>query len=137
MSERATAYRIAPQATAPAPGAELAVRPKVLRRPAHFNAKAAPLAGPGESAAPVLVSLPFQPVLPQPEKPVPAFRAWQDDGKFAITLLALVILVNLAVSAWLAAISPDKAIAPTAPVASVAAPAVHVLDTSARDISEQ
>ena len=131
MSERATAYNLAPQATTPTPGNELAVRPKVLRRPAHFNAKASIVE---PASAPILV--PFQPVPPAAEKTAPAFRAWQDDGKFAITLLTLVILVNIAVSAWLAAISPEKAVtAQSAPIA--AAPAVHVLDSSTRDISEQ
>lgn len=133
MSERATAYSIPPQATTPSPGNELAVRPKVLRRPAHFNAKTTMI----ESPAPVLVPVQF--MQHTAEKPTPVFRAWQDDGKFAVTLLGIIIVVNLLVSTWLAAISPAKTVATSAaPVtAAASASSVHVLDTNVRDISEQ
>jgi hypothetical protein len=130
VSERAAAYNLPPQATTPTAGTELAVRPKVLRRPAHFNAKANPIASP----APVLV--PMQSVPQAMEKSAPAFRAWQDDGKFAITLLALVILVNVIVSTWLAAITPEKPVAASA-ISTPAAEPVQTLDSTPRDISEQ
>ncbi len=129
MSERATVYSIPPHANA----SEFAVRPKVLRRPAHFQSSLT------ESPAPVFIPL-QQHVAINAEKPAPPFRAWQDDGRFAITLLALVIGVNLLVSAWLAAISPLP-LKPTATTTSnnttlTGAP-IHVLDTNAREISEQ
>lgn len=135
MNERATAYKIPPQAAASA-GAELAVRPKVLRRPAHFNTKTA-------IEAPVPVLLPLHTATSQAaEKPSPAaFRAWQDDGKFAITLLAIVIVVNLVVSAWLSAISPAKPMVAQVPLVEAPVDAATLLvpvpDNSARDISEQ
>ena len=134
MSERATAYKVLPPATPSAAGGELMVRPKVLRRPAHFGARSTI-----ESPTPILI--PLQQEQHPAEKPEPAFRAWQDDGKFAITLLAFIIVVNVVVSAWLSAISPVKPVSAQASATTAHAPAanaaVHVLDTSARDISEQ
>lgn len=128
MSERATAFNLSSTGTPPA-GNELAVRPKVLRRPAHFGAK------PIESPVPVLLPLQSSEFNEQPLASTPA-RAWQDDGKFAITLLGLVILVNIIVSAWLSAISPAKPTHAT-DAAPTAENPVHVLDTPTRDISEQ
>lgn len=128
MSDRATAYSIPPQSVSPSVGNELAVRPKVLRRPAHFSAQSLI-----ETPEPVLVPLQYTHDEP---KHSPTLRAWQDDGKFAITLLALVIVVNLIVSAWLSAISPISAT--TKPTLIDTAPAgVHILDKRPRDISEQ
>ena len=134
MSERATAYKI-PTPTAHPSGGELAVRPKVLRRPAHFGARNPVI----ESPAPILIPLQIEEA--PTEKAAPAFRAWQDDGKFAITLLAFVIVINLVVSAWLSAISPAKPAPASASTATTHAPAanaaIHVLDSNARDISDQ
>jgi hypothetical protein len=128
VSDRATAYSIPPQSASASTGNELAVRPKVLRRPAHFSAR--PLI---EAPTPALI--PLQHTYTE-QKLTPAFRAWQDDGKFAITLLALVIVVNLVVSAWLSAISPSPAAVKSTLIDTTPA-TVHVLDSHPRAISEQ
>lgn len=128
MSDHATAYSIPQQPVSPPAGNELAVRPKVLRRPAHFSAQSL-----AEAPEPVLISLQHTHA---EQKHTPAFRAWQDDGKFAITLLALVIVVNLVVSTWLSAISPASTTETSTSLDTTPA-AVHVLDSRARDISEQ
>ena len=106
MSERATAHTITMQpATAREPGTDMAVRPKVLRRPSHFGVQST-------IAAPMPT---FVPVLTHPATEAnaePVSRAWQDDGRFAAALLAIIIVVNLILSTWLSAISPT----PPAPV---------------------
>lgn len=51
----------------------------------------------------------------------PAARHWQDDGRFAVALLVIVIAVNLLVTAWLGSMQPD-APAPAPGSAAVASP---------------
>ena len=63
-------------------------------------------------------------------------RAWQDDGRFAITLLAVVVVVNTALAMWLGTptTTPREIIVkqrlttePTAPEAATTAPRVNIL----------
>ena len=52
-------------------------------------------------------------------------KAWQDDGRFAIALVLLLIALNLLVSVWLA---PVLTIQPVAAPIPQAAPAVTILN---------
>ncbi|MDX2095700.1 MAG: hypothetical protein SFW64_07175 [Alphaproteobacteria bacterium] len=119
----------------PTPGAaEPSVRPKVLRRPAQFARSAA---APTDIRLDERRSKAVPAAAPPPTPVAPALPQWQDDGHFAIALLAIIIAVNVAVSLWLApgsAQAPDAA-APVALPAAGAAPAVHVLDALADDPS--
>ena len=130
MIERAASYTLphVPQT------GDAGVRPKVMRRPAQFANKA-------------ITTQPLPTLLTQADgadntKAIPHARAWQDDGRFAITLLAIVIIINIAVSAWLSALDP----APISPTTSIplisSAPSelkiVHILDDdAATDSSNQ
>lgn len=51
------------------------------------------------------------PMRDTPASPVTPFttRHWQDDGRFAVALLAIVIIVNVVVSVWLARMAPTQA----------------------------
>ncbi len=82
-----------------------------MRRPAQFS-----------GAAPLEPSLAVLPSAPATAKTIPA-RGWQDDGKFAVTLLALVIFVNLLLTFWLTAITPKPVIV-APPAATHAMPRV-------------
>ena len=69
---------------------EAVSRPKVMRRPATF------------SAPNHLEPLPSEPVNLAPrvghgQAPTPS-RAWQDDGRFGVALLTLILLINIALA---------------------------------------
>ncbi|MFZ4541872.1 MAG: hypothetical protein ACOYNL_08730 [Rickettsiales bacterium] len=72
---------------------ESMARPKVLRRPAQFS----------KTYIPSRLPTPIAPNLaaPDPAPVAPIQRLWQDDGRFAITLFIIVVLVNVAVTSWL------------------------------------
>lgn len=129
MSERAASY------TPPLPvpqAADGSVRPKVMRRPAQFASKALP--------AQPLPALLTQTDAAEPTKTALHTRAWQDDGRFAITLLAIVILINVVVSAWLSAIAPTATPTAAIPLISSAPDElkiVHILDDAAAAGSNQ
>jgi len=77
---------------------EVTNRPKVMRRPANF------------SAATASRPMPFEP-LPADLLPTPpthaAARSWQDDGRFGLAMLVVVMMVNLLLT--LAFSSPQAA----------------------------
>ncbi len=110
------APKLNPELTTEAPA-----RPKVLRRPPHLMpahpkpaaAKPAPM-----MAAPTLVLT--EAALEEPDADdAPATAAaptWHDDRRFTFILLAIVILINVAVVAWLSMIPQQKEIAASAPV---------------------
>lgn len=80
---------------------ELMVRPKVMRRPAQF------------SVVEKLPPIPPAPLMLVPHNApaiiaAPQARPWQDDGRFALVLLGLIIFMNLAVIAWLSALAPTQ-----------------------------
>jgi len=93
-------------------------RPKIMRRPAQFSTTNAEIIPHG-----ILHPMPNitaeAPLLPNPTPE----RSWQDDGRFALTLLAIVISINLALSAWLSGITPTN---PT-PVANAPAKPMNVV----------
>ncbi len=73
-----------------------------MRRPAQFSGSGTTPFLPMIAAATV-TTIPLD--APVSEK-TPASRPWQEDGKFAVALLGVVILINLAVILWLSAIAP-------------------------------
>ena len=109
-------------------------RPKTMRRPAHFSHSEHPLAPATVNLA--LVAPTATPQRVGTDKTAPTTRPWQDDGRFAVILLALVIAVNVVVIAWLGAVHPP------APVVVEhheveKNPAVHLLDSTADNASTE
>lgn len=121
-----------PSDPAPVSGAaagDPSIRPKVLRRPAHFSgtpthdpsAETFPITPPATAANPQAAAL-----------------AWQDDGRFGLVLFALIASINIALILWLphlhrARISPapetfqpgvlrEKSTEPSAPITFYAPP---------------
>lgn len=92
MSLRAATPIAANENHAPSSSTELAVRPKVLRRPAHFSGTN-PL---HEIISPEPVSIPLFP--PKAEF---STTSWQDDGRFGLVLLAIVAIINISLMLWL------------------------------------
>jgi hypothetical protein len=86
-----------PQSSPYAPNAEETphmARPKLLRRPPQFSEIPEKLPAPTESA--------FQlQTVPAPAESLPAAHPWQDDARFGMVMLVVVIVVNLALMAWL------------------------------------
>ncbi len=92
-------------------------RPKVMRRPAHFSAvpvvveKDAPAATtpapnvPAPLADELLRTEPTPPPLP----PSHALRSWQDDARFGVAMLFIVLVVNLGLMLWLPQLQPSTA----------------------------
>lgn len=109
MGEHASSPKPAPS---PASAAEGQARPKVMRRPAA-------LAAPTPTHSAQIIAADFPSLTHEStasrHAPLPVTaRAWQDDGRFAMLLLALVVLLNLAIIGWLGLITP-KAV-PHAPL---------------------
>ena len=111
------------------------VRPKAMRRPAQFASQAVAAPAPAELAPTTSQAA---------SKPQVVTRPWQDDGRFAMTLLAVIILMNIAVSAWLSAISGPALPSRDAPVSPPSAAAespqrdtIHILDDAASASSDQ
>jgi hypothetical protein len=67
-----------------------------MRRPAHFSASPA-----GTSVIPIALAAQHAPE-PAPHAP----PMWQDDGRFAIALLVVLIGINLGVMLWLSVLAP-------------------------------
>lgn len=123
---------------APAPQ----VKPKIMRRPAQFST---PTLTTANTSTPDLHLDAPQPVPQHLAAPMP--RPWQDDPRFAIALLAIVIIVNVALSLWLSPSSTAPSIADTTresanPAAASSAPTpeeallFHLGEAAAR-VSEQ
>lgn len=94
------------------------VKPKILRRPAQFSSPAAPS---HDRATPDLRLDTAAPAAPLTTSPLP--RPWQDDPRFAIALLTIIIVVNLALSLWLSPGSPSPSIADTTRISAAEEPA--------------
>jgi hypothetical protein len=77
-------------------------RPKISKRPAQFSSPAA-RASSVTALAPLLT--PEAP-MSAPATAASAHKPWQDDGRFAVALLTIVLLVNLIVSYWLSQVQP-------------------------------
>lgn len=114
-----------------------------MRRPAQFSS---PSASPTNNNTTPDLRLDAAQAAPQPlGAPLP--RPWQDDPRFAIALLAIVIIVNVALSLWLSPSTPAPSIADTTlesakPVDAASAPSpeeallFHLGEAGAR-VSEQ
>lgn len=107
---------------AAAPRTEPVVRPKVMRRPANFSSSVAamptihlptaPKADSIEENENLALSAPALPMV------VPMYaRQWQDDLGFGIAMLTILLLVNLALIAWLPRLQHPE-LASTSAVAS-------------------
>ncbi len=91
-----------------------------MRRPAQFSTTQAEIISHSLPRHQPHIAAEAPPITsPAPERP------WQDDGRFAITLLILVIAINLVLSTWLTGIprtttppvvASDVTTKPTAPV---------------------
>lgn len=105
-------------------------RPKLLRRPAQFSA---PTDAPGSTEIVLHPTL----SLPTPieSTPAPPARSWQDDGRFGFLMLAIVLVTNLVLMAWLphlhqptkataASVGTVNSIMPTATGGNTPAPAI-------------
>lgn len=87
-----------------------AARPKIMRRPAHFS-------GPPTQDTPT----------PPPTTPAKAasapitvgMRPWQEDGRFGLALVVILLMVNLGLMLWLPRLQPRAT-----PVDSVAMPVI-------------
>lgn len=74
--------------------AEMTARPKVLRRPSQFST-------PVNTPAAQPVNLPV-PVLQSTEQPAGIRSSpWQEDGRFGLALVLILLVVNLALMLWL------------------------------------
>lgn len=80
-----------------------------MRRPAQFSS---PTSSSTNNITTPDLRLDTAQVAPQAlGSPMP--RPWQDDPRFAIALLTIVILVNVALSLWLSPATPASSIADT------------------------
>lgn len=102
------------------------VRPKILRRPAQFSGEI--------PAGKVLTALRLAAPMPIVAA-TPASKPWQDDGRFAVALLTIIILMNVLVTLWLAHITRQQTSNTTpAPHHTVTSGSVHVLDDLAHPV---
>lgn len=92
------------------------VKPKILRRPAQFSSPATPLS---PSHTPDL-RIDTSQAMPQ-QAAIALPRPWQDDPRFAIALLAIIITVNVALILWLAPTTPASGIANQAALSAASA----------------
>lgn len=87
---------------------DLSVRPKVLRRPAHFSG----------STASVEIMRDTAPITPpstaQATAPTPL--AWQDDGRFGLVMFVLIASINIGLILWLPQLHRARAPSPPEPV---------------------
>ncbi len=79
-------------------GAEIAARPKFARRPASFSrGTPTPMAAmPAPSSEADTPKLTARTALPALALHGPAHTAWQEDARFGVVMLVLVLLVNIA-----------------------------------------
>ncbi len=103
LAEQLPAFTSTPAETA-AP-----VRPKVMRRPAQFTDTRPKTVAPSIVLPPsaeteenenLAISVPIT------ANTAPATKTWQDDVRFGIVMLTIVVLVNLALMAWLPQMRP-------------------------------
>jgi hypothetical protein len=101
-------------------------RPKVMRRPAQFSSSRSPAISPN---APVTRAINPQDTRiesapsPQLSPPAPAAKLWQDDARFGIAMLTIVVLVNLALILWLPHMrTPSVPTVPVIPVMTLPTP---------------
>lgn len=109
-------------------GSSASVHPKILKRPPQFSSRLRQ-----ESAAPDNMRI----TQDEPPEPPPTIMplAWQNDGRFAVTLLAIIIVMNIALSYWLAQIStrPHNSRPATTDETGI----VHLLDSVAPAVVTQ
>ena len=95
----------------PSAETEPLARPKVMRRPTHFsNAPSAPSIPIPKLPTEVEASAPL------PAASLPVRMAWQDDARFGLVMLVIVVLVNIGIMLWLPHIHtvlPTRGAAPT------------------------
>ncbi len=100
MSSSVTIKNI-PTLTSTSSAADSVVRPKIMRRPAQFS-----------HAEPIVIvqspSLNTPPEKADIATSIPS-KPWQDDGRFAIALVLLLVAVNLLVILWLTPAAPPPA----------------------------
>ena len=101
-----------PNGTAPDEAAETAARPKFSRRPASFSRASAPAPASTVSDVPTFITpeaAPLAPLAPKFKPIVPPERhAWQEDARFGIAMLLIVLLVNVLLVSLLRHL-PDRA----------------------------
>lgn len=109
MNQRAKLRIESPAAPANAPLTETenVARPKVLRRPAQFSQPATPAHPKLQPPIDIRLDAPARDT-PTAAAPI-AQRNWQDDGRFAVALLAIIIMVNVIVGVWLTRMAPAEA----------------------------
>ena len=101
MRDQATTRKFSEPTLVSSAPAEAPARPKVLRRPAQFSSSAT-----SNVITPIVVP-PTTKLDDMPDvTPVAPRPAWQDDGRFAVMLLAIIILMNVVVVSWLGLITP-------------------------------
>lgn len=105
-----------PTLTSASSGADFAARPKIMRRPAQFS-----------SPSPVIIVQ--APMLNPPTETnsVMATQSWQDDGRFAIALVVVVVAINLLASMWLVPAAPPH-LKPVMTAEREIVPAVTILN---------
>ena len=100
------------------------IRPKVMRRPAQFSAPIPVSTGPSAPVAPPKLRPGFRTLsAPILEVSVPApisqfAPVWQEDTRFGLLMLVVVIAINAGLAWWL----PQLHISPTSAVASSVTP---------------
>lgn len=107
-----------PTLTSAPSASDTTARPKIMRRPAQFS-----------SPTPILIVQ--EPALNTPvdqphESLTITVKAWQDDGRFALALVLLLMAFNLLVSVWLAPVASH--VQPVATTTPSVAPAVTILN---------
>lgn len=114
----------------PEPVIEAPARPKVLRRPPHLVPKT-----PKPTLLPAATLVLTETALEEPaDDAAPALtKTWHDDRRFTFILLAIVILLNVAMVAWLSAIPKPQRDAADPAYSSTfdQEKRVHLLDTLA------
>lgn len=120
MNQTAIKQPVLSQTTATHASSSVA-RPKIMRRPAQFSQAAGEII-----LSDISLKAPSPTVADTASINPPASRTWQEDGRFAITLLAIVIGINLILSAWLSPTANTPSITHT-PVATLKTPQQPVI----------
>lgn len=114
-----------PARTAP----ESQAKPKVMRRPSQFSsATPAKIQAPTPVVEPMLFAplTPAQPAVTTIHEPSP----WQNDGRFALALLVIVLVVNVTLYYALRQLAPAATQTVLVQSATAATGAVNILDDS-------
>ena len=110
-------------------------RPKVMRRPPQFSSPTSATRQPATILADQHLDAPALDAA-MPTTPASSItRPWQDDGRFAVALLAIVITVNVMVGMWLVAITKPAADPNQAQAAKPVAGADAVSDRLIHELS--